>query len=135
MELKEFIKTAISDITNAVSELQKELDNGAIVSPSRHIPIKDKTIREGNYHKFVSDIDFDVAITISNVDSIHGQAKAGIQILSAKINGDNESKTENASRMTFSVPVIFPTLDIDKGDDTNPITGDQLSSILGKSPV
>lgn len=32
MELKEFIKTALSDITNAVSELQKELQNVAIVS-------------------------------------------------------------------------------------------------------
>ena len=31
MELKEFIKTAITDITEAVSELQNELDNGAIV--------------------------------------------------------------------------------------------------------
>lgn len=28
MELKEFIKTALSDITNAVSELQAELQNG-----------------------------------------------------------------------------------------------------------
>lgn len=34
MELKEFIKTSLSDITNAVSELQAELQNGAIVSPS-----------------------------------------------------------------------------------------------------
>ena len=34
MELKEFIKTAIADITSAVSELQEELKNGAIVSPS-----------------------------------------------------------------------------------------------------
>ena len=34
MELKEFIKTAISDITEAVSELQEELWNGTIVNPS-----------------------------------------------------------------------------------------------------
>lgn len=39
MELKEFIKTALSDITNAVSELQAELQNGAIVSPSVSIPV------------------------------------------------------------------------------------------------
>ena len=34
MELKDFIKTAISDITNAVSELQSELKNGAVINPS-----------------------------------------------------------------------------------------------------
>ena len=40
MELKDFIKTALSDITNAVSELQAELHNGAIVSPSVPNPPK-----------------------------------------------------------------------------------------------
>lgn len=34
MELKEFIKTAITDITEAVSELQSELNNGTIVNPT-----------------------------------------------------------------------------------------------------
>lgn len=49
MELKEFIKTALTDITDAVSELQAELQNGAIVSPSlpkdneRAIVIDNKT--------------------------------------------------------------------------------------------
>lgn len=33
MELKEFIKTALADITNAVCELQTELSNGAIINP------------------------------------------------------------------------------------------------------
>ena len=32
MELKEFIKLAVSDITSAVSELQSELKNGAVVN-------------------------------------------------------------------------------------------------------
>lgn len=34
MELKEFIKAAVRDITDAVSELQKELDNGTVVNPN-----------------------------------------------------------------------------------------------------
>ena len=33
MELKEFIKTAIADITEAVSELQEEMKNGTMVNP------------------------------------------------------------------------------------------------------
>lgn len=34
MELKEFIKTAISDITEAVSELQEELKSEVLINPS-----------------------------------------------------------------------------------------------------
>ena len=34
MELKEFIKTAITDITEAVSELQEELGSGVVINPS-----------------------------------------------------------------------------------------------------
>lgn len=34
MELKEFIKTAITDITEAVSELQEELKNVVYINPS-----------------------------------------------------------------------------------------------------
>lgn len=33
MELKEFIKTAITDITEAVSELQEEMKTRAMVTP------------------------------------------------------------------------------------------------------
>ena len=63
MELKEFIKTAISDITNAVSELQSELQNGAIVSPSvsnsiANVTVVDPQNKESN--RPISKIDFDV---------------------------------------------------------------------------
>ncbi len=50
MELKEFVKTAISDITNAISELQKELDNGAIINPN--LPSTLKTYNYGRLRLF-----------------------------------------------------------------------------------
>ena len=34
MELKDFIKGVIFDITNAVKECQQELNNGAIIAPT-----------------------------------------------------------------------------------------------------
>ncbi len=112
MELKEFIKTAITDITEAVSELQEGLENGAIVSPSLPHAVSTKTIDTGGMHRFISSIDFDVALTIGNINTITGNAKAGIQILSAKMSGDNQFRTENVSRLTFSVPVIFPVANV-----------------------
>ena len=34
MELKDFIKSVLFDVTEAVQECQEELKNGAIISPS-----------------------------------------------------------------------------------------------------
>ena len=109
MELKEFIKTAISDITSAISELQSELQNGAVVSPSMPQPISTKTIDVDGANRLISNVEFDVALTIGNTDTSSGNAKVGIQIFSAKLGGDNQSRTENVSRLTFSIPVIYPT--------------------------
>ena len=81
MELKEFIKTALSDITNAVSELQAELQNGAIVSPSVPNSIANVTVKDPQDNKInrpISKIDFDVAITVGSTDNIEAGGKVGI---------------------------------------------------------
>ena len=111
MELKEFIKTVLSDITNAVSELQAELQNGAIVSPSVPNPIANVTVidpQDDKINRPISKIDFDVAITVGSTDNIEAGGKVGIQIFSAKLGGNNENHTENVSRITFSVPIVLP---------------------------
>lgn len=112
MELKEFIKTAISDITGAVSELQNELGNGAIVSPSLPNPIANRTVidpENDRINRPISKIDFDVAITVGDTSATGAGVKAGIQIFSAKIGGENTTHAENVSRITFSIPVVLPT--------------------------
>ena len=35
MDLKEFVKTALSDITCAISEMQQTLQNGAVINPAK----------------------------------------------------------------------------------------------------
>lgn len=111
MELKEFIKTALSDITNAVSELQAELQNGAIVSPSVPNPVSNVTVKDPQNDKInrpISKIDFDVAITIGSTDNTEAGGKIGIQVFSAKLGGNNEKHTENVSWITFAIPVVLP---------------------------
>lgn len=109
MELKEFIKTAITDITEAVSELQSKLSNGAIVNPTLPNPIALKTLTVGNEIRPIEQLAFDVAVTATEASGIDGSAKAGISIFGAKIGTESSAKTENVSRLTFSVPIIFPT--------------------------
>ena len=112
MELKDFIKTALTDITDAIKELQDELKNGAIVSPSMPNAIANTTIVDPvniNINRPISKIDFDVAITVGNADKVGGNGKIGIQILSAQIGNENVAHSENVSRMTFSIPIVLPT--------------------------
>jgi hypothetical protein len=122
MELKEFIKTALSDITNAVSELQTELQNGAIVSPSVSNPITNVTVidpQDDKINRPISKIDFDVAITVGSTDNTEAGGKIGIQIFSAKLGGNNESHTENVSRITFSIPVVLPNIHVENRAEWN----------------
>jgi hypothetical protein len=107
MELKEFIKTALSDITNAVSELQEELQNGAIVSPS--LPENsENTIEIDNKNVILTQVAFDVAITAGGTDTIKGGAKGGLHVFSVKVDGSNEEHTENVSHVSFSIPIVLP---------------------------
>lgn len=107
MELKDFIKTALSDITNAVSELQGELRNGAIVSPS--LPCEgEKTIVIDNKNVILTQVAFYVAITAGGTDMIKGGAKGGLHVFSAKVDGSNEEHTENVSHVSFTIPIVLP---------------------------
>lgn len=120
MELKEFIKTAITDITDAVRELQSELKNGAIVSPSLPHAISNGTVLDPENDKVnrpISKIDFDVAITVGDSDSVEAGAKVGIQIFSAKLGSETKTHTENVSRMTFSIPLVLPTTHVKSSED------------------
>lgn len=120
MELKEFIKTAIADITNAVSELQEELKNGAIVSPSYPNVIANSSIADPvnkKVYRKISQVDFDVALTVGDSDTIGSNAKAGIQIFQGRIGTENKSRTENVSKITFSIPVVLPTVHVKSEDE------------------
>lgn len=109
MELKEFIKTAITDITEAVSELQEELKNGTIVNPSLAQGEHGKTLLVDNEVRMMVRLNFDIAVTATEATGLNGNAKAGISVFGAKVGAENKEKTENVSRLTFSLPLVLPT--------------------------
>jgi len=57
----------------------------------------------------IEQLAFDVAVTATEASGIDGSAKAGISIFGAKIGTESSARTENVSRLTFSVPIVFPT--------------------------
>lgn len=108
MELKEFIKTAITDITEAVSELQEELKNGAIINPSLFQGEHGKTVLVNNEVRMMERLNFDIAVTATEATELNGTAKAGISVFGAKVGAENKERTENVSRLTFSLPLVLP---------------------------
>lgn len=120
MELKDFIKEVIRDITDAVKECQEELDNGAIISPTNST-ISEK-IKSYNGDLKISYIDFEVAVTATSSVEENGETKAGIEVggsvfginvagkLKAKVkNEGNKQIDENISKINFSIPVVYPS--------------------------
>lgn len=104
MELKEFIKSVLIDITSAVKESQVELNNGALIVPDNVIGL----VRSGN--KPLSLIEFEVAITTEDVK----EKGKGIKIASAILNGgykdDNKNSAGCVSTIKFSIPVVLPCI-------------------------
>lgn len=110
MELREFIKGVLLDITNAIKESQEEINNGVIISPTASKDGEIVATENGNLK--ISHIDFEVALT---VDSSNGKNKglgAGITVLSAFVGGKTEKeetlKNEMVSKIKFSIPLIYP---------------------------
>lgn len=106
MELKDFIKTAVSDITNAIAELQANLGNGAVVNPALQHSDTDITIEGSPRH--IERINFDIAVSTSQTSAVSGDAKGGITIISAKIESESSNSDQNSSRLSFSIPLLFP---------------------------
>lgn len=113
MELKEFIKTAVSDIVSAVSELQTELaENGAIVNPPLPHPISNGSVNVGKGNEPIQRLTFDVALTTTETNSVDGGAKGGVAIFSAKVGAGQQSSSQNMSRLSFAIPVVLPVAEV-----------------------
>ena len=63
MELKQFIKAVLKDITDAISESQQENKNGSYISPSSISIQTEDTVTTGDIKSLLRDIEFDVCLT------------------------------------------------------------------------
>lgn len=110
MELKEFIKDAISAIAEATTELQDELGpKGILINPPTNG--RDQTVFvEGDkryYHRPVKEVEFDVALTVGKTSSGSAGAKVKIAILEANVGGEMEGSSQQVSRLKFSIPLAL----------------------------
>ena len=105
MNIKDFIKETISDISDAVRELNTEKGkDGLIVAPAGYKHIEKVPYLKLNYERIVEMIEFNLAVTVSDKSNTGGGLK--ISVINAGIN--NEAATSCCSTIRFSIPVVLP---------------------------
>lgn len=104
MELKDFIKTTIRDISDAVTELNDEMgDKGLIVNPIPNNYSEGMIYTEDN--RWVQKIEFNLSVTTSDKTEAGGGLK--INIIKAGIS--NAKNDESTSSLRFHVTVALPS--------------------------
>lgn len=108
MDLKEFTKQAILQLVNGVNEANQELERLGASIPTYNVKNSKRYIQTSEGYRDVVDLDFDVAITASEVSGKEGGG--GLKVASLNLGGKVESKTENQtiSRVKFSLPLVLP---------------------------
>lgn len=117
MELKDFIKQTILEISTAVQEANEEAEKNGInimVNPKnifgntngeRSYTLKNKDESDIRY---IEEISFDVAVTTEGEKN--GNLKGGIKIATFDIGGGGSLRDKNStiSRISFMIPVALP---------------------------
>lgn len=108
MELKEFIKQTITDIKDAISELNQEFESdNAVVNPLNIDDLKHPQT-EGS-RRNVTDIQFDLSLTV--IEEKGKEGKLGVMNSIVSLGGSTQTgnSRENVNRIQFTIPVCFPS--------------------------
>lgn len=118
MDLKDFIKEAIKDVSEAISESNSELfDIGTLVNPKNVYTSSDNEEIYGHlldedeneeYRRPVHLVNFDIAVSSSTKKD--GKEGIGVNVVGIKLGKDGTQADENkmSSRLKFSLPVAMP---------------------------
>lgn len=111
MELKEFIKTALIDIVEAIEQAKLELYSRAdyicpLINPHDSNNFKVARTHSGMYYQ---EIEFDIAVTAESTTSSGGKAGLKVLGLEAKLGNDLVSNSTSVSRIKFHVPLGLPS--------------------------
>lgn len=110
MELKDFIKSTISQIIDSVSDLNEVYkDKDATINPLSFVRIKDmQSVQTGSGERLLTNVEFDLTVSIDESKNTDGK----VNVMSCVIGGGaSKSHTEgnsSISRVRFSIPVVLP---------------------------
>lgn len=125
MDLKEFVsETLISIITGVTEAQEKANEYGAFVNPAGLMRstsnVSNNAVWDNSTNNYAQSIAFDVAVTAE--DSGKGGAKVKVLsgIIGGELGGEKSNKNSVASRVQFSIPILFPAHDIKNPDARKP---------------
>jgi hypothetical protein len=114
MELQEFIKNTLVQITNGVIDAQNELkDTGCLINPMSYTTAVDKNmIIKGvqNTARMIQTIKMNVVLDVSKSNN----SKSGIgvaKVIKAGIESDETTINKNVTSIEFEIPVAFPVME------------------------
>lgn len=99
-------------MTNAVRESQQELNNGSIIAPSKTYAISEIAMYKDSTNKVApSKINFEVAVSVEETKGSKAQVNILSSIVGLGVSGGNRDLNKEISRLSFSIPVIYPLPD------------------------
>jgi len=104
MELRTFIKQALSDIIGAVEDSQNEIKNGRIV-PSG-ISRSYESIKHGVGELQV--VDFEVSVTAEESKGSEGKLGVISAVVGAGVAGKSTAENAHSSTLRFKIPIELP---------------------------
>jgi hypothetical protein len=120
MELKDFVKESIVQVSKGIDEANKDLDElDAMVNPMYVTMNSDSaqsygrtSTRDSGYSdadsRVIQKVDFDIAVTIEKGEEASAGAKISIASFALGADAKTDSNNKSQSRIKFSLPVVFP---------------------------
>jgi hypothetical protein len=110
MDLREFVRTSLTDIVSGISDAQRTEGVGGLIAPdgigTHQFAVDSGAVNETRIVSTV--VKFDVAVTAEHTKSGSGGAGIKIAVVEAKLGGEIEAKDSRVSRVQFSVPILMP---------------------------
>lgn len=112
MELQEFIKTTLVQITNGVIEAQKELkESGCLINPEG-FTMEGGQIKRGyeNHYRAIQKVKMNVVLNVME----NAGTKSGIgvaKIINAGLNSEKSSSNNQQTTIEFEIPIAFPVME------------------------
>ena len=120
MELKDFIKATLKDISEAISESNAEMSDVGLIANPKNVHTLNSQTRENVYgymtkptensdlRRPVHLVNFDVSVSTST--SSDGSEGIGVNVVGIKLGKDGSKAAEDSasSRLQFSIPVALP---------------------------
>lgn len=113
MELKDFIKTALSDIVNGVKEAEEGLKEEVSIrchtdKAFNGYPSVSYTSSMHERQAPVTIVDFKVKLQVTEGKATDGKIKAGIlNVIGGGISGEISHTNETTQELSFSIPIVW----------------------------